>query len=305
MTGARVGTGSVGGGWRSAECLKHRMPSCSRKPSRSPSPSASWSGATPGTPASSRSSPTGSATAGRGGLDPLPRDRVEVGAPGDRAGPRVVRRRATGRPGGTSRSAITTPARGYYMFAENYQRLDDGKRLRIWPFALIWASKDGRSRKTATSDEAVIDLSQPFGLVKQGNEPLAHRPRQADRRRPAPRRQGDPRRPDDDLRIGPLAHARVRREGPPDHHRVPGLPPGPRPDPDRPRDDDPAPPEGPRPRRGPAPAAAPGSTPRSAFFHSDVHIVVKNVGPTGILPGTAKPEKGGQTRSTSGPTARC
>ena len=63
--------------------------------------------------------------------------------------------------------------RGFHMFAQNYQRLNDGKRLRVWPFALISASKDGASHKSATSDEAIIDLSQPFGSLKSqpGAEP--------------------------------------------------------------------------------------------------------------------------------------
>ena len=51
----------------------------------------------------------------------------------------------------------------------------------------------------------------------------------------------------------------------------------------------------PDPRRGARRRRRRGSTPRRPSFYKDVHIVVKNVGSNGILPGTAKPEKGGQT----------
>ena len=57
--------------------------------------------------------------------------------------------------------------RGFYMYGQNYERLNDGKQILISPFALIWGSKDGKSRKTLTSDKAIIDFSQPFGVIKQ------------------------------------------------------------------------------------------------------------------------------------------
>ena len=185
--------------------------------------------------------------------------------------------------------------RGYYMYAENYERLADGKRLRIWPFALIWVSKDGRSRKTATSDEAIIDLSQPFGLAKVGSEPshIVHARLTGDVRLRDDKGTRDE--PEDDLRVGPLTYVdydektlqiasdsdvflqdrdltmtcvggmliQLRRKAP-----TPGAPPSP---------------------------GGAGFDAESALFYRDIHIVVKNVGPTGILPGTAKPEKGGQT----------
>jgi hypothetical protein len=185
--------------------------------------------------------------------------------------------------------------RGYYMYAENYERLEDGRRLRIWPFALIWVSKDGRSRKTATSDQAVIDLSQPFGLAKVGSEPshIVHARMTGDVRLRDDKGTRDD--PEDDLRVGPMALLeydektlqittdsdvflqdrdltltciggmliQLRRRAP-----TPGEPPSP---------------------------GGAGFDAESALFYRDIHIVVKNVGPTGILPGTAKPEKGGQT----------
>ncbi len=184
-------------------------------------------------------------------------------------------------------------ARGYYLYADNYERLDEGKRLRIWPFALIWASKDGRSRKTATSEEAVIDLSQPFGLAKPNSEPshILHAKMVGDVRLRDDKGTRDD--PSDDLRVGPVAQLdydektlqittesqvflqdrdltmtglgmmiQLRRKVP-----TPGEPPSP---------------------------GGVGFDAESALFRKDVHIVVKNVGPTGILPGTDKPEKSGQ-----------
>ena len=58
--------------------------------------------------------------------------------------------------------------RGFFMYAGNYERLEKGKKLRFWPFAIIWLSKDGKSRKTAVSTEAKIELNEPLGLVRAG-----------------------------------------------------------------------------------------------------------------------------------------
>ena len=62
--------------------------------------------------------------------------------------------------------------RGFYMYALNYKRLEDGKKFEFWPFAIIWMSKDGKSRKTATSDRALIELNDKMGLVKPGQDAL-------------------------------------------------------------------------------------------------------------------------------------
>jgi len=45
---------------------------------------------------------------------------------------------------------------------------EEGKKLEFWPFAIIWLSKDGKSRKTATSDRAKVELREPMGLLKSG-----------------------------------------------------------------------------------------------------------------------------------------
>jgi hypothetical protein len=189
-------------------------------------------------------------------------------------------------------------ARGYYLYADNYERLDDGKRLRIWPFAMIWASKDGQSRKTAMSNEAVIDMSQPLGLSKPTGEPshILHARMTGDVRLRDDKGTRDD--PEDDLRVGSPTHPLTHLEYDEKALQIStdsdvflqdrdltlngkGMVIQLR-------------------RKTPAPGAAPstggaGFDAESALFPRDVHIVVKNVGPTGILPGTARPEKGGQT----------
>ena len=187
-------------------------------------------------------------------------------------------------------------AHGYYMYAQNYERLKDGKQLRIWPFALIWVSKDGLSHKTATSDEAVIDLSQPFGMMKQGNEPsrIVHARMMGDVRLRDDKGTRDV--PEDDLRVGPLTYIEYdekslqitsdsevflqdrdltltgvglliqlrRKVGPPS----PG---------------------------GGVGGSASGFDAETTFVYKDVHVTVNNVTANGVLPGTAKPEKSGKT----------
>lgn len=57
--------------------------------------------------------------------------------------------------------------RHFWLYARDYERLDDGKTMVFRPFAVIWQSNDGRSLKTATSDVAKVDLDQPLGLVNK------------------------------------------------------------------------------------------------------------------------------------------
>ena len=190
--------------------------------------------------------------------------------------------------------------RGFYMYAQDYKRLEDGKRIQIWPFALIWVSKDGQSRKTATSDEAVIDLSQAFGtLSKPGTEPshVTHAKLLGDVRLRDDKGTRDD--PADDLSVGPLSYIefddktlqittdsdvflqerdlklngigmmiQLRRKVAP--RLEPGLAAG----------------------GGGGPT---GFDAETAFVYKDVHIVVNNATSGGILPGTAKPEKTGKT----------
>ncbi len=180
---------------------------------------------------------------------------------------------------------------GYYMYAQNYERLNDGKQLRIWPMAVVWASKDGQSHKTETSNEAVIDLNQPFGLSKPGAGPtrVVHAQMLGEVRLRDDKGTRDD--PEDDLRIGPMTHLdydektlqittdsdiflqdrdltltglgmmiQLRRKV-----------------------------------GAPAEGGGMGFDAETAYVYKDVNLVVKNVGSSGILTGTPRPEKGGQT----------
>jgi hypothetical protein len=46
--------------------------------------------------------------------------------------------------------------RNYFIYTQDYERLDDGKRLELKPFALIWRSRDGQALKTLTSQRATL-----------------------------------------------------------------------------------------------------------------------------------------------------
>ena len=60
------------------------------------------------------------------------------------------------------------------MYAKEYERLNDGKRVRLRPFAIIWGGRDGKGLKTATSDEAVIDLDKAIGEVSGPGDSAMH-----------------------------------------------------------------------------------------------------------------------------------
>jgi len=70
--------------------------------------------------------------------------------------------------------------RGFWIYAQEWERIDeengvryDGKRMRLTPFALIMKSRDGKNTKTITSDRAIIDLSEPLSFnVNASGEPL-------------------------------------------------------------------------------------------------------------------------------------
>ena len=64
--------------------------------------------------------------------------------------------------------------KGYWMYAKEYERLNDGKRVRLRPFAIIWGRRDGKGLKTATSDEAVIDLDKAIGEVAGPGDSAMH-----------------------------------------------------------------------------------------------------------------------------------
>jgi hypothetical protein len=60
---------------------------------------------------------------------------------------------------------------GFWMYAKEVVRVVeqdgvryDGKRVTMAPFALIWLSPDGKSAKTILSDRAVFDLNEPLSM---------------------------------------------------------------------------------------------------------------------------------------------
>ncbi|HEV3163584.1 MAG TPA: hypothetical protein VGZ22_06050, partial [Isosphaeraceae bacterium] len=58
--------------------------------------------------------------------------------------------------------------RGYWMFAESYERRKEGRQIVFRPFAIIWRSKDGRTLKTVTGREMIADFDEPFDVIKPG-----------------------------------------------------------------------------------------------------------------------------------------
>ncbi|MBV8486655.1 MAG: hypothetical protein JO161_00115 [Planctomycetaceae bacterium] len=70
--------------------------------------------------------------------------------------------------------------RGFWMYSQKDERIIeqdgvryDGKRIILTPIAIIWGSRDGKSTKTVTADEGIVDFNQPFMLnMKPDAEPL-------------------------------------------------------------------------------------------------------------------------------------
>jgi hypothetical protein len=61
---------------------------------------------------------------------------------------------------------IHDQSRGYWLYARDYQRLSNGDRLALGPFAVVWRSPDGRNVRTVTGDLASLDLHSPMGSGK-------------------------------------------------------------------------------------------------------------------------------------------
>ena len=194
-------------------------------------------------------------------------------------------------------------SRGSYIYAQNYERKNNGKTMVISPFATILLSKDGKSHKTVTSDSAVIDMSQPFGLMKTSGEPsrITHAELIGNVRIRDDK--GTPENPADDLLIGPLTKKvefdektmqitsdsdvviqdqdmtttgtklmiQLRRKNP----TLPGAGPG---------------------LTGSAAGGGSGGyDTETIFLYKNVFIDIKNVTPGGILVGQSKPDEKGQT----------
>jgi len=182
--------------------------------------------------------------------------------------------------------------RGSYMYARDYDRNQDGKRVEFSPFAMIMVSADGRSVKTVTSDVAKIELDKPFDLAPKPGASGSLRVVHARLEGSVHIRddKGTPGNPADDLRIGPLtwveydepklqinSDSDVSIED--DVYRITGngllikL---------RPKDDGLVRPPG-------SPTGFEDA--QTAYLFKNVHILISDVGAGGILPGTSNPPK--------------
>lgn len=72
--------------------------------------------------------------------------------------------------------------RGFWIYAQNYDsKSDSGKKIRFWPVVFIWrgeqqqqptqAAQEARNLIFGGGDEAIIEMSQPLGVIKPGKEP--------------------------------------------------------------------------------------------------------------------------------------
>jgi len=102
--------------------------------------------------------------------------------------------------------------RGFWMYAKQVYRIDlengvkyDGKRVRMAPFALISISRDGKNTKTIVSDEAIFDLNEPLTLsMNPDGEPLKIKHAWIERNVLIRDDRGTPNDPSDDMNVGPL-----------------------------------------------------------------------------------------------------
>jgi hypothetical protein len=58
-------------------------------------------------------------------------------------------------------------ARGFWVYSPEEERKEKGKQVVLSPFAMIWSSPDGKVLKTVTADRAILDLNAPI----VGNKP--------------------------------------------------------------------------------------------------------------------------------------
>ncbi|GAC1470064.1 MAG: hypothetical protein NVSMB9_14730 [Isosphaeraceae bacterium] len=190
---------------------------------------------------------------------------------------------------------INDSQRGFYIYARDYKRLGKGEQIELRPFAMIWRSNDGQSFKTATSNVARLDLDKPLSLMSKPG--TSHHLRVVHARLEDDVRLRDGKgtlNPLDDLRIGPLtylefdeANLQITSESDvlieDSSYRITGtgllikL---------RPRAEGPAPPQ----VVGPGPGTGTGTGfngAETAFLQKNVHIILHDVGPGGILPGNS------------------
>ena len=65
--------------------------------------------------------------------------------------------------------------RGYWFYAEKYERKEEGKKVEFFPFAVVSMSRDGRKRQTITGKRAILEFDEPFNLTKPGANGKASR----------------------------------------------------------------------------------------------------------------------------------
>lgn len=188
--------------------------------------------------------------------------------------------------------------RGYWMYAEEYDRLNEGKQLRLRRFAIVMKSRDGKALKTATSNEAIVDLDQP--LLSTANKSgttmkVVHARMEGNVQLRDDK--GTPLSTIDDLVIGPMPYVEfdepsLQIKSVSDvviqdrDMRITGF--------DlliqlRPKDEN-------------APSSAAGSfDAKTAYLRKNVHISLNDVGRSGILPGKAEPGSAAISAQPQGP----
>lgn len=59
-------------------------------------------------------------------------------------------------------------ARGYWIYAGDYETGEDNQKVTLTPFALIWRSEDGASIKSVLANQATLTLDRPYISEKGG-----------------------------------------------------------------------------------------------------------------------------------------
>jgi len=187
---------------------------------------------------------------------------------------------------------------GFWMYAKEVVRVVeqdgvryDGKRVTMAPFALIWLSADGKSAKTVLSDRAVFDLNEPLSLnVNPSGNALKIKHAWIQENVLIRDNHGTPD-PSDDMNIGPLTAVeydeptlQIRSESDvviQDRDiRVTGvgmkiqL---------RAKDE--------LAGSGPGHSSAGFQGAETLFLHKKVHVVMRDVGKSGILPGSVQTKR--------------
>jgi hypothetical protein len=183
---------------------------------------------------------------------------------------------------------------GFWMYAKEVVRVVeqdgvkyDGKRVTMAPFALIWQSPDGKSAKTVLSDRAVFDLNEPVSLnINPGGKALRIKHAWIQENVLIRDNHGTPEDPSDDMNIGPLTAVeydeptlQIRSESDvviQDRDiRVTGqgmmiqL---------RSKDE----------TAGPSHSSAGFQGAETLYLYKKVHVVMRDVGKSGILPGSVQ-----------------